>query len=63
MKNKNNHPKKSMLSLFGSLPPKGSSVPKEWNEIRKETCEQYSLEKVSIRTQENNLHKQEKRRD
>jgi hypothetical protein len=37
----------SLLSLFGSLSPKGSSTPKDWVEIREESREQYVSQRIS----------------
>jgi antitoxin PrlF len=40
--------KNSLLSLFGSMPPKGNNQPMEWSDIRKNAME----EMVSINNEE-----------
>lgn len=47
MKKKKKLSNNTLLSLFGSLLPKGSPAPKKWKEIRKESREQYISERIS----------------
>jgi len=63
LENKKGHSNNSLLHLFGSMPPKGSSSQKNWEEIRDESRKQHISKKITSENMKKTGNIGEKGRD